>query len=164
MFSRLVCRGLVVSFGVVLLAGCASNTDPAQGGFLSGVRHLASGGYEERVKERQEALENEQDLNTQKKREYDRTQQEQASVAEDRAAAEKRYAQLEKELRTLKGRLEKAKGRNNDLKAEIASLEAKIAQLRSDPVTPVPEKKRRLDALQRQKEDLNRQVDRALGQ
>lgn len=153
----------VIVLTMLLLSACAPNKDPAQGGVLSGIGNLISGGYEERVKERRETLENEQDLNTQKQREHERTLQEQESVAADRAAVEKRYAALQKELRDLKRTLGKAEKYNGDLKEEIEALEAKIAQLRSDPVTPEPEKRKRLDALRQQKDGLSRQVDRALG-
>lgn len=36
-------------FALLLLAGCATSSDPAQGGFVSGVNGLMSGGYNQRV-------------------------------------------------------------------------------------------------------------------
>lgn len=47
----------------VLLTGlgaCATNADPGQGGFISGVAGLSSGSYQQRIDERQAALEAEQ--------------------------------------------------------------------------------------------------------
>lgn len=152
----------VVVLPVLLLSACAPNKDPAQGGVLSGIGNLVSGGYEERVRERQQTLEQEQEQNTRKNQDYERALQEQQSVAADRDAAGKRYAALRKEVRVLKRQLEKAGKDNAALKGELDVLEAKIAQLHSDPVTPEPEKAKRLDSLRLQKDELARKADRVL--
>jgi hypothetical protein len=40
----------------VVLAGCATSDDPAEGGFFNGVAGLAGGGYEARIAEREQGL------------------------------------------------------------------------------------------------------------
>ena len=48
---------LVPIVAVAILSGCAaSSDDPAEGGFFNGVRGIASGSYEGRVAERQDAV------------------------------------------------------------------------------------------------------------
>ena len=47
-------RSLIVS--VAVLGGCASNEAPSDGGFISGVKGVASGSYQDRVDKRQEAV------------------------------------------------------------------------------------------------------------
>ena len=41
---------------LLLLAGCATSPDPTQGGFISGVNGLLSGGYDQRVASQQQEL------------------------------------------------------------------------------------------------------------
>lgn len=42
-------RAFILGPALALLAGCATSPDPSQGGFISGVNGLLSGGYDQRV-------------------------------------------------------------------------------------------------------------------
>lgn len=60
---------LSIVFGTVLLAGCVTSSDPADGGFANGIAGISSGSYNERVAEREaqvaEAQAQNQNLNQQ---------------------------------------------------------------------------------------------------
>lgn len=148
------------------LASCAAETDPHKGGFFSGLKNLADGTYDRRVAERQTTLENEQDTNLQQNRALERAKEQSASVAADRKAAEDRYAAFTRELADLKKRLSQGIANNAtktreaaDLTKRIAALEAKIKMVQQDSVTPDAAKAQRLDALKRESEALDREVE-----
>ncbi len=147
----------------LVLGGCKTSEDPAQGGFFSGVANLSDGTYAKRQQERQQALENEQDANQQKQRELERTNAQRDAVAAERARAEKRYAALTAEVKALKARLAKAKGQHADLQRTADALQAKIDLLKSDGFTPDAEKQARLEALRKEKAALEGQIDAAIG-
>lgn len=52
-FARSARAALTIA-PVLLVSACATNENPAEGGFISGVAGATSGGYQERVDERQE--------------------------------------------------------------------------------------------------------------
>jgi len=147
----------------LVLGGCQTSEDPAKGGFFSGVANLSDGTYDKRQQERKQALENEQDANQQKQRELERTNAQRDAVAAERVRAEKKYAALTAEIKTLKSRLAKAQGNHATLQREADALQAKIDMLKADSFTPEAEKKAQLDALRKEKADLENQVDAAIG-
>jgi chromosome segregation ATPase len=154
--------GAAVAAGLAL-GGCQTNDDPAKGGFFSGVANLSDGTYAKRQQERQQALENEQDANQQKQRELERTNAQRDAVAAERAQAEQKYAALTAEIKSLKSRLSKAKGEHTALQREADALQAKIDLLKADSFTPDDQKKAQLDALRKEKADLEGQIDSAIG-
>lgn len=148
---------------LVALGGCARSEDPAKGGFFSGIANMSDGTYDRRQQERKEALENEQDVNLQKQRELERTTAQKEAVATQRAQVEAQAAALEREVATLKSRLAKAKTQRGDLQRQADILQAKIDVLQQDTFTPPADKAARLDALRKEKADLEKQIDTAIG-
>ncbi|MBR9971137.1 hypothetical protein [Magnetospirillum sulfuroxidans] len=148
------------------LTACATTDDPAKGGFFSGVKNLSSGGYEQRVNDRQKTLENEQDTNTQQTRSLERANAQSADVKAERDAAEARYAGFRKELDGMRSRLAAAEKANTKKKTEVAALnkqidalQAKTNMVQQDSFTPDAEKQKRLETLRREREALDREVD-----
>lgn len=158
-----MCLKVVCVAAVMAVAGCKTSEDPAKGGFFSGLSNMSDGTYDKRAKDKQETLENEQDLNTQKQREYDRAKQQQQAVSAEKTEAQKKAAALDKDIAALKAKVAKAKGNTADLQRQINTLEARIAQVKADPVSTDSEKSRRLDDLRKQKDSLSKELDVLIG-
>jgi chromosome segregation ATPase len=164
-------RTLLLALGTTLaLSACQTNQDPSQGGFLSGISNLNNGTYERRVQERQEALENEQDINLQRNRSVERLNAQSADVRASRNAAEADYLQMNRDLSSMRSRLAKAQAANASKKAEadalqkqIDALAAKAKMVQQDTFTPEADKQARLDALRAERQALEREVDLLVG-
>jgi hypothetical protein len=63
--------------------GCATSSDPHDGGFVSGVVGIAGGGYERRIDEREQSYRGELDAQARLKAEAQALEQEQAAVPSD---------------------------------------------------------------------------------
>jgi len=74
--------------GALLLQGCATSPDPAEGGFISGVSGLSSGAYKQRVQDRSAELE--------------RLRREQSEAEASAAAATATLSRRRAEVQTLK--------------------------------------------------------------
>lgn len=154
----------VICLGSVLaLSACQTNQDPAKGGFFSGLSNLSDGTYDKRAQQKQETLENEQDVNTQKQRELERTKQQQAAVSAEKTEAEKKAAALDRDIAELKKKVAKAKGNTTELQRQITQLEARIAQVKADPVSTDSEKAARLESLRKQQDALSKELDTLIG-
>lgn len=147
----------------VALGGCARSEDPAKGGFFSGIASMSDGTYDRRQQERKEALENEQDVNLQKQRELERTNAQKDAVATQRAQVEAQAAALDREMASLKAKLSKVSSQRADLRRQADILQAKIDVLQQDTFTPPADKQTRLDALRKEKTELEKQIDTAIG-
>lgn len=158
-----VFRGLAAAAAVVVLAGCEANKDPAQGGFYSGLVNLSNGGYDQRQQQRKETLENEQDVNVQKQRELERTNAQRDAVAAQRTQMEQKYAGLTADIQAMQTKIAKAKLQNSALQRQVDALKAKISMVQNDPVASDSDKAQRLDELRKEKDDLERQLDIAIG-
>lgn len=161
-----ILRPLLAASLVLGLAACKTTEDPAKGGFFSGVANMVDGTYEDRIKERQTNLENEQDRQLQQSRQLSQVSAQSEEIALERKAAEKRYSALQTELKSLRNKLAKAETNSKQKKAEVAdltkqveALEAKANMLQKDTFTPDAEKQKRLEALRKEREALEREVD-----
>lgn len=148
------------------LAACATTDDPSKGGFVSGLKNLSDGTYQKRVDDRQKTLENEQDTNLQQTRALERANAQSADVKAERAAAEARYASFQRDLDGMRGKLATAEKANTKKKNEAAalnkqidSLQAKTRMVQQDTFTPDPDKERRLEALRKEREALDLEVE-----
>ncbi|MEL7469492.1 MAG: hypothetical protein AAFN27_13625 [Pseudomonadota bacterium] len=91
-----------------VLSGCATNEAPSDGGFISGVKGVASGSYQDRVDERQENVDS---LGTQE-----------SALREEEAIKSQEIARNAQEISRLEGELEQ-------VKFEIEISLARIRQL-----------------------------------
>lgn len=148
------------------LAACATTDDPSKGGFMSGIKNLSDGTYQKRVDDRQKTLENEQDANLQQTRALERVNAQSADVKAERAAAEARYASFQRDLDGMRGRLAAAEKANAKKKGEVAALnkqvdalQAKTRMVQQDTFTPEADKQKRLEALRKEREALDLEVE-----
>ncbi len=132
---------IIIALLILFLNGCATSTDPHEGGFLGGVQGLSSGEYERRKKERQQRLE--------------RIKQEQSNLDNYSQSLEKNKASLEKKLQEEKRLIAK-------LNKDSQALEEKIAQLKSENSADqkkVNNLKQRLKQLNRDISNIKHSID-----
>ncbi|MFA7429787.1 MAG: hypothetical protein WCZ23_06500 [Rhodospirillaceae bacterium] len=153
-----------------LVAACTPNSDPAKGGFISGLSNMASGGYDKRIDERNKALQDQQDINVQQNRSLERATAQSEAVSAERSAAEARNRAFQKELDAMRTRLARAdavsaakKREVADLQRQIDALQAKSTMVQQDSVTSDADKQKRLEALRREREALDVEVEMLIG-
>jgi chromosome segregation ATPase len=162
---------LLTATTVIALSACQTNQDPAQGGFLSGLSNLGNGTYDNRIKEREEKLENEQDINLQRNRSAERVSAQSEDVKAERDKLEASYTTMSRDLNTLRKRLAAAETANNSKTAQAAALQqdidalaAKAKMVEQDTFTPDAAKQARLDSLRAERKALEREVDLLVGE
>ena len=110
---------------LLLLAACATSPDPAQGGFISGVQGLVSGGYEQRIA----AQSNELNLmRAQQAAAEANANQAQAALAERQES----LASLRADVARLDRSLKNAQAKAAQQRAQNAALSDKDHQLMND--------------------------------
>lgn len=146
----------------LLLSACQTDADPSKGGFLSGVQGITSGGYEQRLQDKQQSLENAQDQQVQRQREVDRLTAQQQAVARQRTQAEQKLAALNGDLDKVQAKLSTARKDTSKLKQQVDSLKKRIALAEQNPYLDDGEKARQLETLRKEKEALEQEVDLAV--
>ena len=91
LYAKLIIVGLVCSF---LFQGCATTTDPREGGLAGGIHGLSTGKYEKRIQQREERL------NKLKQIQKD-LEEEQAALAAEKEIKAAKLAEQKRELETL---------------------------------------------------------------
>jgi chromosome segregation ATPase len=110
---------------LLLLAACATSSDPAQGGFISGVNGLLSGGYNQRIAAQQQELNS---MRAQQMAAQASADQSRATLAQHQQALvnlRNNVARLDRSLRDIQGRVAQQRAQN-------VSLSDKDRQLASD--------------------------------
>lgn len=92
----------------LLLAACAGTGDPRDGGFITGVTNLASGGYQQRIDQREAQVSSLDAEQAQLRARADSIRQEQAQVDRDLRAARSRLTQLDRRIAALRSRVSAA--------------------------------------------------------
>ncbi|WP_114393941.1 hypothetical protein [Oleisolibacter albus] len=146
----------------LLLSACQTDADPSKGGFLSGVQGITSGGYEQRLQDKQQSLENAQDQQVQRQREVERLTAQQQAVARQRTQAEQKLAALNSDLDKAQAKLSTARKDTSKLKQQVESLKKRIALAEQNPYLDDGEKARQLETLRKEKEALEQEVDLAV--
>ncbi len=104
--------------GLLLAAGPCDNADPGKGGFFAGLKALSSGCYEQRIDQREQAVE-------QREQTRDAIQSEQQDVATRSAAASEELDRLRSQHLALKRQLVAI---NSELAARRVELDSKTRQ------------------------------------
>jgi chromosome segregation ATPase len=128
---------LLSSLALLCVAGCATSPDPAQGGFISGLNGLMSGGYDRRVQEQSYNLQQMQI--EQAKAEAESRQANATLSAHQQRVAELRgnIAKLDRSLAEARARIARAREANavlssqdQQLAAQLESDQSRLARLR----------------------------------
>lgn len=161
------CLTLLAAFA---LAGCATSSDPRQGGLL-GYWSTGEAGYQQRLAERRMALE--QERAAAKVAAEDRTalearKQEQAAalarLETQRTAMATELEGLEKEVGKLTGLSTEKAAERDQLVARMGTVQAQVEALKGDPAANVANQEARLAELQAEVKALRQKASLLLGQ
>lgn len=165
-FSRSLRAGLL-SVAVAGLAACAAtDCDPTQGGLVQGIRCDASGGFNSRIKQRQDQQASLLDQQMQIERETQQVEAEQQEVAAQLAQKQAERQKAEKELAAVRRKLATGQQQDAALQAQAKSLEAEVARAKADvgKLSAVDQQKRaRLADLAREQQNLDKEYNAATG-
>jgi peptidoglycan hydrolase CwlO-like protein len=113
-------------FLIAIITGCATTSDPRQGGFFGGIAGLSSGAYKERLKQR------ENDLAQQESTHQDLTQ-ESVKLKSETQKLEGELAKLtemDKNLSNLQEEIDQLEAKSDKQKNDIATLKKNIEKVR----------------------------------
>jgi len=122
----------------LLLPGCAVSPDPAQGGFISGVNGLLSGGYDRRIAEKSSELNRMRVEQTTAEAEASNANAELAQREQSVAAMRASVSELDQSLKAIQVKMTRERATNVELSArdtqlarDLANAKARVASLRS---------------------------------
>lgn len=160
-------RAGLLGITVAGVAACAAtDCDPTHGGLVQGIRCDASGGFDARVKQRQEQQASLLDQQMQLARESQQLEVEQRDVAAQLAQKQAAQQKAEKELAAVRRQLAAGQQQNASLQAQAKALEADVARTKADvgKLSAVDQQKRaRLAELAREDQNLAKEYDAATG-
>lgn len=118
-----------------LLAGCATSSDPRQGGLFGGIAGLSSGAYDQRVQEREAKLHASQQSQAELSAEGARLEQEktarQALVAQER----QRLAKLDQDVQGLERKVKQLSSRAGGADKQVKEAQQRLADLKQQIAT-----------------------------
>lgn len=117
---------LLYSFFLALIIGCATTNDPRQGGFFGGIAGLSSGAYEERLKQREYDLAQQQSINQDLNQESARLKRKSKKLKSELAS----LTEMDKNLSKLQMDIDRLKAKSDKQKGEISTLTQKIKNVR----------------------------------
>ncbi len=136
--------GLLLFALAIFCSGCASSTDPREGGFFGGVQGLQSGAYEERVQSREESLDRLRALQAKLDAEQSSLGAEKRSLEEEIALERQNLTAMEQEVAGLKQSLDTYQAGDAQKQQQINKLRSRLAELK----TTMQEQTSALDALE----------------
>ncbi|MGM0645302.1 MAG: hypothetical protein ACQESV_02725 [Thermodesulfobacteriota bacterium] len=113
------------------LSGCASSSDPGEGGFFGGVRGLQSGAYEERVQDREARLERLRAMQEDLDAKQTKLEKEKAGLEEEVALERQRLASLQHNVAGLEQELNTYQADDAQKKQQIQELQSRVTDLKS---------------------------------
>jgi chromosome segregation ATPase len=115
---------LIVS--ATLLNACATSNDPRKGGFFGGLSGINSGAYDERVQQRQDELNRQQNVNRDLKDTSKSLESEVQAKSTELASEQQRMTELDANLLKLDAEVGKLEAKTAKQKTEVADLKRKI--------------------------------------
>jgi chromosome segregation ATPase len=152
---------------VLLLASCAAtDCDPTTGGFIGGMRCDASGGYDKRIKEREDQHATLLTRRAELIREQQQVETERQQAASQRRTKQAEQQKAQAELATVQQQLAGAKKTDEALLQQAKALEADIADAKSnmDELAQTEQRKRaRLGELETEQKALDAEYQAVIG-
>jgi chromosome segregation ATPase len=158
-------RHLIAGVGILVLPwclfGCATTDDPRQGGFVSGVVGLTSGGYEQRISDREHSYRTEVDEQQRLMAEAEALRRERARVQSELNQANRRLASLDRKVRQTRAQIAREQGPSAAGRQKLQRLDAtdaKIARVRGD-LDDTRSGDRPVNELAARSTEINRELD-----
>jgi chromosome segregation ATPase len=113
-----------------LLAGCATSSDPRQGGLFGGLSGLSSGTYDQRVKEREAQLHASQQSQAELSSENARLEQEKAARQALVAQERQKLTKLDQEVQGLDRKVKQLSSRAGGADKQVKEAQQRLAELK----------------------------------
>ena len=156
-------RQLPMVVMAVWLAGCATmagDCDPTGGGILRGMACASTGGFDERIRQREAQQTSLLEKKAELASEQSRLEAQRDEMSRLLAAKQAAYERSERELATVRGRIASGRGDTSALQAQAKRLEGELAQRGSevDALEQTETKRRaRIAELEREQSTLNQE-------
>ena len=162
---------MVASAAFIGAAACQTSDDPRQGGLISGIAGLSSGGYEKRLEKKRADLEAAELQRAALEDEAEKARREQAAATAERLQSEERLASLDGDIKNLTQRLAEA-DRAHKLEAaevdrfqdEVKALQEQRDLLAGNPGLDDERRKHSIETLLNRKRRLEAALVQALGE
>src|SRR3954453_356367 len=128
--NMIVSAGLMLAF--LSSAGCSVSGDPSEGGILGGIQGLVSGGYDQRITQRQAALGNLQTGNYLLEQNNKQLGNEAGGVASERRRLHGKIAPLDAKTTELTARTSRLRTDTETKRQQRAELDRRLQQVRND--------------------------------
>ena len=168
LFTRSIPRNFALLLATLVM-GCATSSDPSEGGFFNGVGGLSSGAYEQRVARQGAQLGTLQTQTAQLQARATELQGEQAQISQAIAKLEQDVAGLESSLKLMTDKLASYgqsevadKAKFGALSTKVASLAQSLRLVRSNPTLSVEEKTVQVQRLLEQEAQLEQGLRTAM--
>jgi chromosome segregation ATPase len=112
-----------------LLCGCATSSNPAEGGFFSGVHGLTSGEYQNRVNQKQGSLEQLQENGSQLRSQQENLSQQSAALTSQEKSYRRKLSRMNHDLKRMQARLRKARVKTQSGQVQKVKLEKNLNDL-----------------------------------
>jgi len=113
-----------------LLAGCATSSDPREGGLFGGISGLSSGAYEQRLQEREDRLQQSQRSQAELSAESARLEREKAARQTLVAQEREKYAKLDKDVKGLERKVSQLSSKAGGSDKQVSEVQQRLAELK----------------------------------
>ena len=118
-----------ILFALFSLCGCATSSNPAEGGFFSGVKGLSSGEYQNRVNQKQSNLEDLKESGSELRGQQENLSEHSADLASQERSYRHQLARMNHDVARLQSRLRKAKVHTESGRAQKVELQKNLNSL-----------------------------------
>jgi hypothetical protein len=121
---------IIIVLMLITLSGCATTSDPREGGLFGGIKGITSGAYDDRIRQRQMQLAQQQETNIEL-REKSQVLERQVQLRHQELVAEqKRLVKLQDDLSQLESEVSALTAKSDRQKQDISALKQKTVKLR----------------------------------
>ncbi|MCG5495598.1 hypothetical protein [Ectothiorhodospira variabilis] len=120
---------MVAVMGSLGLVGCATTTDPREGGLLGGIQGMSSGAYDQRVQEREDRLARLRETQRELESEREDLEARKARQSHEVALERERLAALDRDVTGLSRQVEGLSARHGEDDARVKELQTRLDDL-----------------------------------
>jgi chromosome segregation ATPase len=167
MMLKLICKVTLLFMCTVFLFGCATTDDPREGGYFDALHAMATGRYDQRIRDKQTELYARNSIHADLKNQKDKLDAEKAQIDAELIANQESLASLQLELEAFDKKLRMARTQGkiqkksyNTLRQQVASL-SKQANTHANENGDLTGKRIHIEELKKRKQQLEDSMQKA---
>ena len=129
-WAKIACMVCLIGLWIGVY-GCASSTDPREGGFFGGVQGLQSGAYEERVQSRADSLNRLRSIQQELDAKQAQLDNQKKTLEEEIDLERQRLTALDREVTRLEQGVETFQANDAQQKRKLQELQSRLTELKS---------------------------------